>query len=63
MKVVELVVYLVEIHRDETSNDPEISSACFGVISKYLEGDSVKNKKSTTPMADYLFPGTVSKAS
>lgn len=56
----ELIVYLVELHRDETSNDPEICTICFAVISKYLDGTSSKNKKSITPMANFLFSKTVS---
>lgn len=60
LQVVELVVYLVELHRDDSTNDPEISTPCFAAISKYLEGSSSKNKKYITPMADILFSGTVS---
>ena len=55
----DLIAYLVELHRDETVNDPDVCGTCFRVISKYLEGKSSKNKKYTTPMADYLFSGTV----
>ena len=55
-----MVVYLIELHRDDAVNDQEMCSACFGVISKYLEGSSSKNKRCTTPMADYLFSATVS---
>ena len=60
MQVVELVVYLVELHRDDSTNDPKICTPCFAAISKYLEGDSSKNKRYITPMADILFSATVS---
>lgn len=53
------MVYLVELHRDDTTNDPEICTPCFAAISKYLEGNSSKNKEYVTPMADILFSGTV----
>ena len=53
----------MEIHRDNTVNDQAVCGTCFKVISKYLEGKSSKNKKYTTPMADYLFSGTVRETS
>ena len=60
LKVVELIVYMVELHRDDTANDPKICTPCFAAISKYLEGNSSRNKRSITPMADILFSATVS---
>ena len=60
LKVVELIVYMVELHRDDTANDPKICTPCFAAISKYLEGNSSRNKRSITVMADILFSATVS---
>lgn len=54
-------MYLVELHRDDTTNDPKICVPCFAAISEYMVGSSSKKKDHITPMADILFSGTVSK--
>ena len=63
-KVLELIIHLLELHKDvekETrTNDPRVCSACFRVISKYLEGKSRKNKNYVTEMVEYLFSESVS---
>ena len=62
-QVLELIVYLVELHQDirKEKNDEAVCRVCFGIMSKYLEGNSRKNKRYITRMVGYLFSASVSQ--
>ena len=54
------MVRLLGLHRDEKSNDPEVCTACFGVITNFLEGNSKKNKMYVSSMMKHIFTTSVS---
>jgi hypothetical protein len=55
-------MYVLELHQDvkNVKSDPEVCKVCFGVITKYLEGNSSKNKNYITELVDFLFTESVS---
>ena len=62
MQVLEHIVYLVELHQDvaKVKNDEAVCRVCLGIMIKYLEGNSRKNKRYITHMVGYLFSTSVS---
>ena len=63
-QVLELVLCVLELHQniEKGTSDPEVCRVCFGVVTKYLEGKSRKNKNYITELAkhDFLFSDSVS---
>ena len=58
-----LVVRLLNMHRIEDRNDPEVCTACFGIIISFLEGKSKRNKSHMSKMMRYIFATSVSQCS
>ena len=54
-----LIVRLLKLHRNEDSNDPEVCTACFGIITTFLEGNSTKNKSYVSTMMRHIFTSSV----
>ena len=58
---------VLELHQDikNVMSDPEVCRVCFGVIIKYLEGSSSKNKNYITELVQvgFLFTESVSNNS
>ena len=58
---------VLELHQDikNVMSDPEVCRVCFGVIIKYLEGNSSKNKNYITELVQvgFLFTESVSNCS
>ena len=62
---------VLELHQDMKESDdivmsdPEVCRVCFGVIIKYLEGNSSKNKNYITELVQvgFLFTESVSNDS
>ena len=48
----------MQLHQDIASenviNDPEVCRICFGIVNKYLEGNSSKNKKYVTQLIELV---------
>ena len=55
---------VLELHQDikKRMSDPEVCRVCFGLITKYLEGKSRKNKNYITELVKFgfLFSNSVS---
>ena len=55
---------VLELHQDSKKgiNDLEVGRVCFGIITKYLEGKSRKNKNYITELVKlgFLFSDSVS---
>lgn len=56
-----LVVRLLNYHKTEDSNDPEVCTACFAIIISFLEGKSKKNKLYVSQMMRQIFTSSVRK--
>ena len=60
---------VLELHQDmkesDVMSDPEVCRVCFGIIIKYLEGNSHKNKNYITELVQvgFLFTESVSNDS
>ena len=64
IQVLELIMCVLELHQDSKKrmSDSEVCRHCFGVITKYLEGNSSKNKNYITKLVKlgFLFSDSVS---
>ena len=54
-----LVVQLLNMHKDEIKNDPEVCTACFEIFIYFLKGNSRKNKSYITGMMRHIFTSSV----
>ena len=62
LQVLEHIIYVVELHQDvvRVRNDEAVCRVGLGIMIKYLEGNSRKNKSYITHMVEYLFSTSVS---
>ena len=54
-----MVIRLLQLHKDDKTNDQEVCTACFGIITNFLEGNSNKNKTYVSQMIHHIFTPTV----
>ena len=59
IQILELVIRLLNLHKDDKSIDREVCTACFEIITAYLEGNSSRNKTHISQMISHIFTPSV----
>jgi len=57
--MLEITVNILNLHKNGENYDQEVCTACFDIITSFLEGSSNKNKMYLSVMINQIFTETV----